>query len=335
MKKAMIAGVMLLAAVFTLNAASKTELPKFPDAENAGVVAVDKLQLWKMDGITCRKYLDVMNKTTEEGIPLKIYALKKDGGKWEEIGDITLGAPCSATEFDSEKFGRNYRKYKYFAAVPQNGKSYRITAGDDYLDYFAFQKSWLVLNVIPENPEEDMSYKDNAVIIRRAEFDKNDKFDDNITVVNRTSDDGFSVSIYGIIDEDFDSSKLKPTKKLRERLFGVDGENPANESQRILVYGYSEKSEAWNPLCGGTFNGTDKIEAVYHPNFGGWKKICGGAPLYKTFGIVFSNGKKYSVTPTLDGGNLILELTAPSEEAEESTANVVPAETESEDESAE
>ena len=316
MKKSLMTVLLAFAAVFTMNAASKTELPAFPDAENAGVVAVDKLQLWKLGGITCRKYLDVVNKTTEAGIPLKIYALKKAGGKWEEVGEITTGAPCSTTEFDSENFGREYKGHKYFAVVPQNGKKYRVTAGDDYIDYFAFQKGWLVLNIIPENPEEDMSYKDNAVIIRRTEFDKNKKFDDNITVVNKTGDTDFSVSIYGIVDEDFDSSKMKPTKKLKERLFGVEGENPANESQRILVYGYSVESEAWNPLCGGTFSGTDKIDAIYHPNYGGWK-FFGGAPLYSTFGIVFSNGKKYGVNPVLDGGNLTLELTAEGEESVE------------------
>ena len=306
MKKALLAFAAGIFALFSTFAADKSELPSFPNAKNAVVVGTDKLQMWKFNDFT-RRYIDVANKTTETGIPVKIYTMKNFGDKWQELGSMELGVPCSNTEFDSTKFGSEYRKYKYFALVPQNGKKYKVVASDDYLDYAVFSKAWLVLNVMPENPDEDMSYKENAVIIRRSDFDPKYNFEDNIKVVNKTGDRNFSISIYAFNENGFNEQKLDSAKKYKERFTGSSSPNPSVESQKIVIYGYNVKTEAWNSLCAATFTNNSEADANYHPNYSKWK-WWGGAVLYENFAIVSSNGKKYKVKPRVERSNLTIEL---------------------------
>ena len=316
MKKSIVAVALASMLSLLAVAAPKDEFPVFTGehAENAVVLGTKGLTWWNMaKGLSVIYWnLNVMNKTTEYNIPLKIYKMKKAGGKWEELGDITLGAPCEISEFDDSKFGKGEKDYKFYAVVPQNGKSYNITITDDYANYFAYSRRYLFINVAPLDPDADMSYKKNAKIINVADVEASSngaKFKDNINIVNKTSDETVALRLYGFSDQYPSQKKAIVQFKWQYYGAGDDGADKIKASQRIWVYGDNVKSEAWNPVSF-VKAGRDVAEAkVYAFNAYSYKQYIGTAKLYKNIAVVFEGGKSYSMKTYIQDDDLFIELT--------------------------
>ena len=292
-------------------AAKAVELPAFTgeNSENAVVVGTKGLYGWSLPANkTDFFYLDVANKTNEYNIPLKIYMMKKDGGTWEELGNLTLDKPCQVKQFDTEHFGKSEKAYAYFAIVPQNGKAYNITVSDDWCSFGAYTKKYLVFTVAPINPDEDMSYKDKATIIKLADLyaqDSKEQFKDNIKIINNTSSSNIGVRIYGF-SEEYDPL-IKPLKKISEQVYGDgDGSDKVKESQRIWIYGLNVKSDAWNAVAYvNAKQGSNDAEFHSRGMFHFWT----GPFIYKNFAVVFEDGKTYTVKAHIEHDDLYIELT--------------------------
>ena len=313
MKKIITTFIVCFATIVALSAAAKAvELPSFTgeNSENAVVVGTKGLYGWSLPANKGDFfYLDVVNKTNEYNIPLKIYMMKKDGGKWEELGNLTLDTPCQVKQFDTDHFGKDEKAYAYFAIGPQNGKAYNITVSDDWVTHVAYAKKYLVFTVAPVNPDEDMSYKDKATIIKLADLytqNPDETFKDNIKVINNTSSSTVGVKIYGF-SEEYDPL-IKPLKKISEQIYGAGdgGADKVKESQRIWIYGLNVKSEAWNAV---SFveakQGSNDAEFHSQGLFHFWS----GPFLYKNFAVVFEDGKSYKVNAHIEHDDLYIELT--------------------------
>ena len=312
-KAAVVTAFMFVSAV-AVSAKEKSFLRPF-DAPNASVCGYREMKIlsggkdFNIKEGRCMFNLDIVNKTNETGIPVKVYTAKKiKGGEWIEVGEVTLGVPGSVTS-SGDEFGAKYEDYKFFALVPQNGKKYLVTMDDDFQYYYAFAKKWVVLTVHPLYADEDLSYQENAVTVKKADFDPKGKFKDNIKFVNETGETDFSVSMYGFNEDGWPKlGKLKVDGRIKEQILGQKYPDDIDETSRIWIYGYNVNSKAWNALTAATFAAGDEkneVDGNFHPIY---FNTDYGPAIYHNYGFVFSNGKKYNVQPELKGKDLIITI---------------------------
>lgn len=271
---------------------------------NPVVLGTQGLDSWGKPVAFSKFYLKIINKTNENDIPLDFFCMKRLGQNWQRAGSAFLLNPCEHVQTEADQ---NLYECNFWAVVPTNGKSYKITVSDDLFWYFGYGKFFLIISVEPLDPQADMSYKKGAAIIKTSDITSGKKFDGNFRIYNKTGDKDFYVCFYGF-SESYSLGKPK-SKKMRARIYGKDEElTPIQKSQRISIYGMNVETEAWNAIGAEKVNDNPEkyVEPDFHPRF---YSDCYGLPIYEYFALTFSNGKKYKVKANFGSSDIYIELT--------------------------
>ena len=237
---------LMVAAAFA--AKKKGALPEFDGEgkEYAAVFSAKDLRNWyKLSSGSGKAYLDFINKTNESDIPLRIFRRRATEQKWQYFGDIKLGGPCGITQYDNKYFGVMESHFDYWAIVPQNKKKYLILSASEF-EPGLVGKNFLIFYVLPENPEADMSYKKDAVIIDAAELENVKNFSGDVKVINKTGDEGFEVRLYGLNEGFNPDLPLSGTTHTTLEAMNEYKKVTGNTAYFSPLYGINVKSDAWN-----------------------------------------------------------------------------------------